>query len=135
MLQPARRKYRKEFRNAMKGNAGRGTTIAFGEFGLKAVSGGWVKSQQLEAARRTISHYTKRSGKTFIRVFPQKPYTKRVAGSRMGSGKGDIEGYVAVIRPGTILFELTGVTPETAKEAFRLAGHKISVKTKFVAKD
>ncbi len=135
MLQPARRKYRKEFRDTMKGNALRGSTIAFGEFGLKAVTGGWVKSQQLEAARRTISHYTKRSGKTFIRVFPQKPYTKRAAGSRMGSGKGDIEGYVAVIRPGTILFELTGVTPQIAKEAFRLAGHKIAVRTKFVAKD
>lgn len=132
MLQPKKRKYRKEFRGTMKGSALRGSEISFGEFGLKALAGGWIKSQQIEAARRAISHHTKRAGKTFIRVFPHKPYTKRAAGARMGSGKGDIEGYVAVIRPGVILFELAGVTKEVANEALRMAGHKLSIKTKMV---
>lgn len=132
MLQPAKRKYRKEFRGSMKGNAQRGNYLAFGDFGIKALSGGWVTSAQLESARRTITHATKRQGKLYLRVFPHKPYTKKSAGARMGSGKADIHGYVAVIRPGAVLFELSGVDLPTAQEAVRLAGHKLSVKTKFI---
>ena len=132
MLQPAKRKYRKEFRGSMKGNAQRGNFLAFGDFGIKAMSGGWVTSAQLESARRTITHATKRQGKLYLRVFPHKPYTKKSAGARMGSGKADIHGYVAIIRPGAVLFELSGVDLATAQEAMRLAGHKLSVKTKFI---
>ncbi len=134
MLQPSRRKYRKEFRGTMTGTAGRGTTIAFGEFGLKSLERGWVSAAQLESARRTITHHTKRLGRLYLRVFPHKPITKKAAGARMGSGKADIHAYVAVIRPGTVLFELSGVTEEMAKEAMRLAGHKLSVLTKFLIK-
>jgi large subunit ribosomal protein L16 len=134
MLQPRRRKYRKEFRGTMGGRATRGTEVAFGQFGLKATTGGWVSARQIESARRTITHHTKRTGRVFIRVFPHKPFTKKGAGVRMGSGKGDIEGYVAVIRPGAILFELAGVPETVVKEAFRLAGHKLSLKTKIVAR-
>lgn len=132
MLQPAKRKYRKEFRGSMKGNAQRGNYIAFGEYGIKALTGGWVTSEQIESARRTITHATKRQGKLYLRVFPHKPYTKKGAGARMGSGKADIHGYVAVIRPGAVLFELSGVSLDVAQEAVRLAGHKLSVKTKFI---
>jgi large subunit ribosomal protein L16 len=132
MLQPRRRKYRKEFRGSMGGIATRGNTVAFGQYGLKALEGGWLDAREIESARRTITHHTKRTGKVFIRIFPHKPFTKKAAGVRMGSGKGDIEGYVAVIRPGHVLFELTGVTKETAVEAFRLAAHKLSLKTKLV---
>lgn len=132
MLQPAKRKYRKEFRGSMKGNAQRGNYLAFGDFGIKAMSGGWVTSAQIESARRTITHATKRQGKLYLRVFPHKPYTKKGAGARMGSGKADIHGYVAVIRPGAVLFELSGVDLAMAQEAMRLAGHKLSVKTKFI---
>lgn len=135
MLQPARRKYRKEFRGTMAGKAGRGSKLAFGDFGLKAVDCGWVSAAQIESARRTITHHTKRGGRLYLRVFPHKPFTKKAAGSRMGSGKADIAGYVAVIRPGTVLFELAGVADEVAKEAFRLAGHKLSVATKIITKD
>lgn len=134
MLQPARRKYRKEFRGSMKGNAGRGNKLAFGEYGIKAMSGGWMSAAEIESSRRTITHHTKRLGKLYFRIFPHKPYTSKSAGSRMGSGKADIKGYVAVIRPGRILFELSGVPESVAKEAFRLAGHKISLKTKFITK-
>lgn len=132
MMQPKKRKYRKEFRGSMPGMSLRGATLSFGEFGLKATSRGWVNGREIESARRTISHYTKRTGRVFIRIFPHKPYTGRPAGSRMGSGKGDIQGYVAVVTPGRILFEIAGVTKETALEALRLAGHKISVRTRFV---
>ncbi len=131
-MQPKRRKYRKEFRGSMPGMSLRGSTLSYGEFGLKATSRGWVNGREIEAARRTISHYTKRTGRVFIRIFPHKPYTGRPAGSRMGSGKGDIQGYVAVVTPGRILFEITGVTKDTALEALRLAGHKISVRTRFI---
>lgn len=132
MMQPRRRKYRKEFRGSMDGMSMRGNTLAFGEFGLKATTCGWVNGREIEAARRTISHYTKRTGRVFIRIFPHKPYTGRPAGSRMGSGKGDIQGYVAVVRPGRIMFEIQGVTREVALEAMRLAGHKVGVLTRFV---
>jgi large subunit ribosomal protein L16 len=134
MLQPARRKYRKEFRGTMRGNANRGNHLAFGEFGLKALECGWVSSAQIESARRTITHHTKRLGRLYLRVFPHKPITKKAAGSRMGSGKADIHSYVAVIKPGSMLFEVAGVSEELAKEAFRLASHKLSVATKVVSK-
>jgi len=135
MLQPARRKHRKEFRGTMTGVASRGNSIAFGEYGLKAMECGWVSAAQIESARRTITHHTKRLGRLYLRVFPHKPVTKKAAGARMGSGKADIHGYVAVIRPGTIMFELSGVSPEMAKEAMRLAAHKLSVITKFIVKE
>lgn len=134
MLQPARRKYRKEFRGTMTGNANRGNRIAFGDFGLKAMTCGWVSAAQIESARRTITHHTKRIGRLYLRVFPHKPITKKAAGARMGSGKADIHTYVAVIKPGVMLFELSGVSAEVAKEAFRLATHKLSVATKVVTK-
>jgi large subunit ribosomal protein L16 len=135
MLQPKKRKYRKDFRGKRGGIATRGANIDFGEFALKAMESAWLTSRQIEAARKTISHETKRSGKLWIRVFPDKPITKKAAGSKMGSGKGDIEGYVAVIKPGRIIFELAGLTPETAKEAFRKASHKLPFKTKFLIKE
>jgi len=134
MLQPSKRKFRKEFRGSMSGAAKRGFTLNMGEFGLQATTGGWVSAAQIESARRTITHHTKRLGRLFVRLFPHKPYTKKAAGSRMGSGKADIEGYVAIVKPGHIMFELAGVKEDIAKEAFRLAGHKISVRTKFIAK-
>lgn len=116
----------------MAGFAKGGTTLAFGDYGLKAVGRGWLTAQQLEAARKTITHHTKRAGKLWIRVFPDKPVTKRAAGARMGGGKGDIDTYVAVVKPGKIIFELAGVPESVAQEAMRLAGHKVPFKTKFV---
>ena len=135
MLQPKKRKYRKDFRGKRRGLAQRGNSIDFGEFALKAVSVGWLSSRQIEAARKTIQHHTKRAGKLWIRVFPDKPITKKAAGSKMGSGKGDIDQYVAVVKPGKILFELAGVPQEVAKEAMRKASHKISVTTKYITKE
>lgn len=135
MLQPKRTKYRKAFRGKMRGNATRGTNLNFGEYGLKALSSGWVSSRQIEAARRAIAHYTKRGGKVWIRIFPHKPVTKKPLEVRMGSGKGAVDHYVSVVKRGKILFEIAGVSEETAKEAMRLAGHKIALETKFVGKD
>lgn len=134
MLQPKRQKYRKSFRGKMRGLSYSGAKIDFGEFGLKATSCGWLTARQIEAARKSISHHTKRGGRLWIRVFPDKSYTHKGAGVRMGSGKGEIEGYVCVVRPGRILFELGGVDEATAKEAFRLATQKLSLRTKFVSK-
>jgi large subunit ribosomal protein L16 len=134
MLQPKRTKYRKQFRGKMRGKAQRGNEISFGEFGLKAIGRGWVSSRQIEAARKKITHVTKRSGKYWIRIFPDKPITSKPVGLKMGSGKGEIKEYVATVLPGTILFELGGVTEEIAKEALRKAGHKISLKTQIVEK-
>lgn len=134
MLQPKKSKYRKQFRGRMKGVAQRGSTVAFGEFGLKATSPGWVTARQLEAARKKITFMTRRAGKYWIRVFPDKPVTKKPVGVKMGSGKGAIDQYVAVVKPGMILFELSGVTEEIARSAFTKAGHKISVGTTFVSK-
>lgn len=134
MLQPKRRKYRKEFRGQRAGKALRGHTVAFGEFGLKAMACGWINSRQIEAARKKISATTKRTGKMWIRIFPDKPITHKAAGSKMGSGKGDIDSYVAVIRPGRILFEIGGVDQATATEALRKAGHKMPLKTSIVVK-
>lgn len=134
MLQPKKSKYRKEFRGNRKGIATKGNEIAFGEFGLKALSGGWVSARQLEAARKKITFVTKRAGKYWTRVFPHKPVTKKPVGVKMGSGKGDIDRHVAVIKPGTVLFELGGITREMAEEALKKAGHKISVKTTIIEK-
>jgi len=134
MLQPKRTKYRKQFRGKRRGKAVSGSDISFGEFALKALACGWITSQQIEAARKAIASYTKRMGKTWIRIFPDKPYTKRAAGARMGGGKGDVEGYVAVVKPGRVLFEITGVTREVAEEALRRAGRKIGLKTRFEEK-
>ena len=134
LLQPKRTKYRKAFRGKRTGIATRGNSLAFGTFGLKAVESGWLSSRQLEAARRAMAHYTQRGGRIWIRVFPDKPITKHPAESRMGSGKGDVEGYVAVIKPGQLIFEMGAVTDDIAKEALRLAAHKLPIATKFVGK-
>ena len=135
MLQPKKVKYRKMFRGKNRGKALRGTQLAFGDYGLKAVDGGEISSRQLEAARKKITYATKREGKYWIKVFPHKPLTKKAVGVKMGSGKGNIDEYVAVIKPGTILFELGGVSKELAKSAFDKAAHKLSVKTIFVEKN
>lgn len=132
MLQPKRRKYRKEFRGKTKGIATSGATLAFGDFGLKALGRGWLTARQIEAARKAMTHHTKRQGKTWIRVFPNKPVTEKGPGVGMGSGKGDIKEYVTPIIPGKVLFEIGGVGREIAQEAMRLAGHKMPFQTKFV---
>lgn len=134
MLQPKKMKYRKSFRGKRRGTATRGADLAFGEFGIKALSAGWVSSRQIEAARKKITFMTKRAGKYWIRVFPDKPVSKKPVGVKMGSGKGDTDRFVAVVKPGMILFEIGGVSQEIAQEALRKAGHKISVKTTFVSK-
>lgn len=118
----------------MAGVSGRGNKLSFGEYGIKSLERGWVSAAQLESARRTITHHTKRLGRLYLRVFPHKPITQKAAGARMGSGKADIHGYVAVIKPGAVLFELAGVPEAMAKEAMRLASHKLSVLTKFITK-
>ncbi len=135
MLMPKRQKYRKQHRGSMKGNDTRGIKISFGEFGLQTLQMGWISSRQIEAARRAISHYTDRRGITYIRIFPDKPVTKKPAEVRMGGGKGDIAEYVAPVKPGRVLFEIGGVAKEIAFEAFRLASHKLSVKTRIVTKN
>jgi large subunit ribosomal protein L16 len=134
MLTPKRQKYRKQQRGSMKGNATRGTTLSYGDFGLQSTQIGWITSRQLESARRAISNYTQRGGRTWITVFPDKPISKKPPEVRMGGGKGDIEAYVAPVKPGRIMFEMAGVTPEVAKEALRLAGHKLPVKTRILVK-
>lgn len=135
MLQPKKRKYRKDFRGKNPGTSSRGTNVDFGEYGLKSLGRAWVTSRQIEAARRAIAHFTKRYGKMWIRIFPDKPVTRKAAGAKMGSGKGDIDEYVAVVKPGRVLFELAGVSEEVAKEALLRAGHKLPVKTKFVSRE
>jgi len=132
MLQPKRQKYRKHFRGKMRGISTAGSRVSFGEYGLKAIGRGWVSARQIEAARKAVTHHTKRAGKMWIRVFPDKTYTKKGAGVRMGGGKGEIEGYVCVIRPGRVIFELAGVEEDIARESFRLATQKLPIKTKFV---
>ncbi|HCR80917.1 MAG: 50S ribosomal protein L16 [Candidatus Pacebacteria bacterium GW2011_GWB1_47_8] len=134
MLQPKKSKYRKQFRGKNRGKAYRGNELAFAEFGLKAVTGGWVSAREIEAARKKITYVTERVGRYWIRVFPDKPITRKPVGVKMGSGKGAIEGYVAVVKPGMILFELSGVTEEMARSSFEKAGHKLSVKTVMVKK-
>jgi len=134
MQQPKKSKYRKEFRGKRAGVAQRGNAVAFGDFGLQAVSTNWVSARQIEAARKKITFMTKRAGKYWIRIFAHKPITKKPVGVKMGSGKGAIEEYVAVVRPGTVMFEIAGVSEAVAREALRKAGHKLSVKTTIVAK-
>lgn len=135
MLQPARSKYKKEFRGKMRGKSYRGNELSFGEFGLKAVGRGWLKSAQIEAARKVISHSFKKGGRVWIRVFPNKPITSRPAGQRMGGGKGDVETYVVVVTPGRIIFEVTGVSHEIAKIALLKASNKLPFDAKFVSKE
>ena len=133
MLMPKRVKYRKQMRGRMRGKAYRGAEISFGDYGLKALEPGWVTARQIEAARRAIVRSMRRRGKFWIRIFPDKPVTKKPAETRMGKGKGNVEFWVAVVKPGRILFELEGVDHGVAKEAMRLASHKLPVKTRFVA--
>lgn len=135
MLQPKRQKHRKQFRGRMKGKANSGDYVSFGEYGLKALDRAWLTSQQIEAARRAVVHYTKRSGKLWLRVFPDKPATAKGLGVGMGAGKGDVDKWVAVIRPGKVIFEIGGVPEEVAREAFRRAGHKLPFPTKIVTQD
>lgn len=135
MLMPKKTKFRKQFRGRRSGFAKGGTELAFGNYGLKATQCGWITSRQIEAARVAMTRHVKRSGKIWIRIFPDKPYTKKPAETRMGKGKGATEGWVAVIKPGRILYEMEGVTPEVAKEAFRLAAHKLPLLTKFVQRE
>ena len=135
MLQPARTKWRKMQKGRMRGMAHRGSDLAFGEIGLQAVERGWLTSRQIEAARIALTRQIKRGGKVWIRVFPDKPITKKPAETRMGTGKGNVEGYVAVVKPGRILYEMQGVTDEVALEALKLAAFKLPIKTKVVRRD
>lgn len=134
MLMPKRVKYRKQHRGRRTGKAWRGSKISFGQFGLKTLDDAWLTSRQIEAARIAMTRYIRRGGKIWIRIFPHKPVTKKPAETRMGSGKGAPELWVAVVKPGRILFEMEGVDEETAREAMRLAAHKLPVKTKFVVR-
>ena len=135
MLMPKKVKFRKVQRGRMKGKAWRGSSISFGEYGLKAMECGWITSRQIEAARIAMTRFIKRGGKVWIRLFPDKPITKKPAETRMGKGKGAPEEWVAVIRPGKILFEMEGVGLDIAQQAIRLAAHKIPLKTKFVSRE
>lgn len=134
MLQPRRRKYRKEFRGTIKGKAKGGTTVDFGDYGLKVLEGGRLTAREIEAARKKITHVTRRTGKYWIRVFPHKPVSNKPSGVKMGSGKGAVDHYEAVVKAGKVIFELGGVEEEIAREAFNKAAHKISLKTKFITK-
>jgi large subunit ribosomal protein L16 len=134
MLQPKKSKYRKQFRGTMDGVATRGNTVAFGEYGLKVTESAWISAAVLEAARRTITHHTKRGGKLWMRVFPHKPLTHKAAGSKMGSGKGDIDKHTAVVKRGTVIFELGSLEESIAREAFRKAASKLPVLTTFVVR-
>jgi len=135
MLMPKRTKFRKMHRGRRRGMAQRGSTISFGTYGLQALEVCWMTNRQIEAARRAMTRHVRRGGQIWIRIFPDKSYTKKPAETRMGSGKGSPEGWVAVVKPGRILFEMSGVSPEVAKEAMRLAAHKLPIRTRFVAKE
>jgi len=135
MLAPKKVKYRKAQKGRMKGKAWRGSDLEFGDYGLQAMECGWLTSQQIEAARIAITRHAKRGGKIWIRIFPDKPFTKKPAETRMGKGKGAPEGWVAVVRPGRILYEMQGVTDDVAIEAMRLAMHKLPIKTKVVRRE
>ncbi len=135
MLQPRRVKYRKVHRGRRGGRAQSGNTIAFGEYGLQALEPAWLTSRQIEAARRAIVHHMRRGGKVWIRIFPDKPVSKKPAETRMGSGKGPPDHWVAVVKSGRILFEIAEVNTEVAQEAMRLASHKLPISTKFISKD
>ena len=134
MLMPKRVKHRKQMRGRMSGKATRGNFIAYGDFAIQATECGWITSNQIESARIAINRYVKRGGKLWIKIFPDKPVTEKPAETRMGSGKGSVEYWVAVVKPGRVLFEIAGVTEEAAREAMRLASHKLPIKTKFVTR-
>ena len=135
MLAPKKVKYRKAQKGRMKGKAWRGSDLEFGDYGLQAMECGWLTSQQIEAARIAMTRHAKRGGKVWIRIFPDKPFTKKPAETRMGKGKGAPEGWVAVVRPGRILYEMQGITDDVAMEAMRLAMHKLPIKTKVVRRE
>ncbi|MGB3205282.1 MAG: 50S ribosomal protein L16 [Crinalium sp.] len=135
MLSPRRTKFRKQQRGRMEGLATRGSTLNFGDFGLQAIEPAWITSRQIEASRRAMNRYLRRGGKIWIRIFPDKPVTMRPAETRMGSGKGSPEFWVAVVKPGRIMFEINGVPETTAREAMRLASHKLPIKTKFITRE
>lgn len=135
MLSPRRTKFRKQQRGRMKGKATRGNNLNFGEFGLQAMEPAWITSRQIEAGRRAMTRYIRRGGKIWIRIFPDKPVTMRPAETRMGSGKGAPEYWVAVVKPGRIMYEITGVSEEIAREAMRLAAYKMPIKTKFIMRE
>ena len=134
LLAPSRTKYRKQHRGRMKGVATRGNTLAFGEYGLQALEPCWLEARQIESARIALTRYMKRGGKVWIRVFPDKPITSKPAETRQGSGKGAVDHWVAVIKPGRVIFEVGGVSQEVAKEAARLAGHKLPIKVRFITR-
>jgi len=135
MLMPKRTKHRKTHKGRMRGNAKGGTSVAFGEYGLKALEPGWITARQIESARVAMTRAIKRGGKVWITIFPDKPITEKPAETRMGSGKGNPEYWVAVVRPGRVMFEMAGVDEELAREAMRLAGHKLPIRTKFVTRE
>jgi len=135
MLMPKRTKFRKQFRGKMRGKANRGNVVNFGDYGLMSLEAAWITSRQIEAARIAMTRHIKRGGKVWIRIFPDKPYTKKPLEQRMGKGKAGVEGWVCVVKPGRIMFEMNGVPVEVAKEAMRLAQHKLPIKTKFVTKE
>ncbi|GIN72199.1 50S ribosomal protein L16 [Bacillus sp. J14TS2] len=135
MLMPKRVKYRREHRGRMRGRAKGGTEVSFGDYGLQATEASWITSRQIEAARIAMTRYMKRGGNVWIKIFPHKPYTAKPLEVRMGSGKGAPEGWVAVVKPGKIMFEIAGVPEEVAREALRLAAHKLPIKTKFVKRE
>ena len=135
MLMPKRVKFRRVQRGRMKGKASRGTTLAYGKYGLVATEPAWISRVQIEAARIAMTRYIKRGGKVWIKIFPDKPITEKPAETRMGSGKGSVEYWVAVVKPGRVMFEMDGVAEDVAKEAMRLAGHKLPIKTKFIVKE
>ena len=134
MLMPKKVKYRKRQKGRMRGVREKGSNLSFGDYGLQAMDPGWLTARQIEAARIAMTRYVKRGGKIWIRIFPDKPITKKPAETRMGKGKGNVEGWVCVIRPGRILYEMEGVQEDLAKEAFRLASHKLPIKTRFVSR-
>jgi len=134
MLAPKRVRYRKQQKGRMRGAAQRGNTVSFGDYGIQALECGWVTSRQIEAARIALTRYVKRTGKVWIRIFPDKPITKKPAETRMGKGKGPSEGWIAVIRPGKVMYEIKGVPEDKAKEALRIASFKLPIKTRFVAR-
>lgn len=135
MLMPKRVKHRKQMRGRTKGKATRGNEISFGDYGLQALEPGWITARQIEAARRALVRFMRRRGKVWIRIFPDKPVTQKPAETRMGKGKGAVDHWVAVVKPGRLLFEISGLDEEAAQEAMRLASHKLPIKTKFMVKD
>ena len=135
MLLPKRVKFRRQHRGRMKGSANKGNTVSYGQYGLQALECGWITSRQIEAARIAMTRYIKRGGQVWIKIFPHKPVTEKPAETRMGSGKGSPEYWVAVVKPGRVMFEIAGVTEDLAKEAMRLAQHKLPIKTRFISRE